>query len=100
MTMHGNALATVDIPASTYAADELRRAAWFAIRNADYGRVVRLVAVRRHPGGHLTRLDQLCAGASTADMREFATNVWRHREETIVVSMTGGVLYAPEWMRG
>ena len=93
----------VDVPPSTYAAEELARVVRFAYsETTDYGDVIKLLAVRRHPGGWLSWYDQL----RRAEMHDydrqyrFACAVWRNRREVIVVNVDNGrVLYAPEWMR-
>lgn len=90
----------VDVPPSTYAAEELARVVRFAYAVNDFGGLTKLMAVRRHPGGLLNWYDQLMRNAGREDVYRFACAVWMHRAEVIVVNLdTGRVLYAPEWMR-
>lgn len=94
------AIESVDVPASTFAAEELQRAVEAAYRFRDYGGLVKLQAVRRYWGGRLEWYDQLLRNASREDVYRFACAVWRYRGEVIVVNVDNGrVLYAPEWMR-
>jgi len=98
----------VDVPPSTYAAEELARVVRFAVRElCDFGNVVRLMAIKRNPGGMLSWYDQLKRGDETnrAELERFASAVLMHRNEVVVVNFPYAdrddvrVLYAPEWMR-